>query len=1234
MIKYYISVIIFIGDIELKIRHFIFFLTLLFVLLRVNDLYAAIYLTFGTGAGQFNPGTEVAGENYYKAGEQYTLVFRVTTTSLGSWTDVNNITLQFMNPAAQMIIVIDVTTLDISYPPSASSSQGGIISCSISGSYSDFIVTLVFEPNSSSISEIPVGSGSIYVSVGGASPQNNSFNHDYGITKDGLTGSVSLTLLSPSFTSLGSANYFIAGRTYRFEITGTANGHNWECLRNVTLTIPRPGGTSIVFSITPNGSSHNVSSSSITSESIAVSYDNIYTNWSGVNNPFRIYIDYTPSSNNPNINSVLSTTSPTITALVTSELFGDSDQGGLSANYGIVSQAITSISTNVTSGPTSIGSPTANYFLSGKTYKIEVTIGTIFHNWASCIASLQALTPTIPLTISLDIPGFSPGSGKLSIDNNTTGTFPPTGSVTYSCGGTVGVATSGTGNTFIVEFTYEPGWDHTFSTVVADGTNRSITPSASFGDGTIGTTTGITPASANYGVCLSAAVLLETTLTATLPSGIICANPWHDGFSITAHIVYNIANPVVANSLVDATAITASSLDILYSRNSGSYTSTSSDPKVHINATAPNQPIFSFDSEWFSDRGLVSGYADGIGAYLWRVDVGIGLLPAELYSPLSPPSPYIAQITCDKFIITNMKFSGGGGASPPDTPTDTYIRSINIAETKISVRAILQYSNTPQTTGSGTITLGYNYGSGLQTTPIPITFTLSSDGWSNEVEIINPAYGDVTPGTTRPISGNVYEITSILGSGGGVFGGVGQNLPGKIVQSATSAVTIYWENRDPPGQNAGGTFIGTSQFTDWISADPGSNSITLRWRPLDDYGPAITAKNLDFDTYRIYYKPTESTVWSFIDKYTSTTDTSILSLGNINGSIEASGTYTGVYTKIYRIDNLHSMYSYDYYLTALDKFGNETLLANRSFGLGDQKVPNPYGTVTTNPGKYVVKISDGITTYDDRRNEFEDVTPDNISGTSIGSLNPLSRPLRDSAIKVEVEIAGSGNKQPTQLNIILREFESAPFFPDVFYDLIGKNLRDDPTGVYEYDSAALCFRIPLSRVSPNRWQGFIPDGNRFIVNNGFCMFILETVIDGVPSYTDYDTTLDTSSQLNPNNYPWTFSIKVPPNIKPWPTMVLNNVITDKDPVAYPAYYLTDDAYVTITAYDIKGRVVAVLLDNAPRKKGINIKENGWRGTNRANRKLGVGLYYVRIKAVRQSDGKVLIDKYNKVVMAR
>ena len=155
-------------------------------------------------------------------------------------------------------------------------------------------------------------------------------------------------------------------------------------------------------------------------------------------------------------------------------------------------------------------------------------------------------------------------------------------------------------------------------------------------------------------------------------------------------------------------------------------------------------------------------------------------------------------------------------------------------------------------------------------------------------------------------------------------------------------------------------------------------------------------------------------------------------------------------------------------------------------------------------------------------------------------------------------------------------------------------------------------------------------------------FILETKKSGITAYADHDSDYDVTEDPNspffiaadPNDYEWTFNISKATTFTPWPTRILNNVITDRNPLAYPSFYLTDDAYVTIKAYDIKGRAMATLLDSAFRKGGQNIKEGGWGGTNRSGKKLGPGLYYLNIKAKRASDGRTILNENEKVVVAR
>jgi hypothetical protein len=296
----------------------------------------------------------------------------------------------------------------------------------------------------------------------------------------------------------------------------------------------------------------------------------------------------------------------------------------------------------------------------------------------------------------------------------------------------------------------------------------------------------------------------------------------------------------------------------------------------------------------------------------------------------------------------------------------------------------------------------------------------------------------------------------------------------------------------------------------------------------------------------------------------------------------------------------------------VDVFGNE--VANTNYLYIPNVPPTPdYGTASTVASTINVSISDGITRYEDK--SFTD--------------DPLAsaRPLRKTAIRISMFIVGV-DALPDEVNII-----GIPNVADPSADgsvVLAGAL--DPA-----DEGTAYFRYSGLKVGPNQWNAYIPDTSPLINVGQNTGFILELVRGGVKSYADHNSELEdpaVPATVTPNDYEWTFTISSAPQFTPWPTRILNNVITDRNPLAYPSFYLTDDAFVTIKAYDIKGRVVDTLLDRGFRKGGQNIKEGGWRGSNRSGKKLGPGLYYINIKARRASDGRVILNENEKVVVAR
>ncbi len=426
----------------------------------------------------------------------------------------------------------------------------------------------------------------------------------------------------------------------------------------------------------------------------------------------------------------------------------------------------------------------------------------------------------------------------------------------------------------------------------------------------------------------------------------------------------------------------------------------------------------------------------------------------------------------------------------------------------------------------------------------------------------------VTPAAADNTLPHTYQIISVTG---GPLDDR-QNAAGRITQPAIPQV--YWDNQDPPGAaalpfNGGAGLISTSQT---------ANSLTIDWPPLANAHP-----DLDFDSYRIRYRESPAGTYSLIDRNTP----GFAALGTIT---TATATITG----------LSPLTAYDMELSAVDVFGNEVNLANR-----------PSVTIATTPFQIDVAVSDGVALYSNQ-------------SFTCGNINPAQFPVRDANIKVSINIITAGNL-PDQVNLIIADNDSdlGPGPPQ--YGVTGTN-----NDVLTLTDGVDRWRIPCAKTGANLYEGYIQSDHPLMEQGRNIRFIIETVYATGPSYSDCSD--EATPPGDATNDEWRFQVSTPTLFIPWPTRILNNVLTRAQPCAYPAYFLPVDALVTIKVYDIKGRPVATILDRAYRKGGQNIKDLGWCGTSRDNKKLGVGLYYIHIRATLGK--RVILNEIKKVVVAR
>lgn len=528
--------------------------------------------------------------------------------------------------------------------------------------------------------------------------------------------------------------------------------------------------------------------------------------------------------------------------------------------------------------------------------------------------------------------------------------------------------------------------------------------------------------------------------------------------------------------------------------------------------------------------------------------------------------------------ITNIIFVNGIGRGPTSPAPDTltaYYRGYGQPGTRIVLTADMNQAGVWGYPMYGDVMFTVTYTSGTNTG----TFTATMSSGSNTCTAAIP-YDNTSGFSTAWITAGsttawTYSVTNAAG-----------DYVSSLSPTGISQI-INWNYNNPPAPGTTPNSLESKSVT--------QTSFTLYWDPID----TSLAGHPDFYEYRVYYKKSTDSVYKL---WNGSNDPELTGLVNnpfpfpVSDPVHHFDSNGWKYTTI---NNLSVFTVYDFYITAVDVFGNEVTAANA----WPPVLPAALRGVQTLPYSVILQISDGITTYTDFTN----------------LAAPGLRPLRETNTAVTIYAITSGQR-PDECNIW--------FAPVSGVDMITNLLIPNTAGLgANLDSVAAVY------TGPNQWTAYLPTipsagKNQIIATGTDVRFIIELKTNGVSTFIDRD------SDTYPFPTEWTYQVGVASTTFPKPVCILNNVITNNNPRAYPCYYLTEDAIVSITVIDVKSNIVQVLLDNAYRRGGENIKENGWSGTNKYGNKLGTGMYYVRFYAKGYSSGSIILDYTQQVVINR
>lgn len=312
--------------------------------------------------------------------------------------------------------------------------------------------------------------------------------------------------------------------------------------------------------------------------------------------------------------------------------------------------------------------------------------------------------------------------------------------------------------------------------------------------------------------------------------------------------------------------------------------------------------------------------------------------------------------------VTNIRFLGGIGKGPTSSGDNylatAYLRGYGQGGTSIELTAEMN-------NGSGSAPM---YGDVLFTITLTDVATPANTGTFN----VTIPSGSHTGTAVVPYNSTFTGCSLFTVASGSTleWSYTATAATGDYVSSLTSSTSnsIWWDNLDAPSS-------GTPALT-VVEVTSTTSSITFYWTPIS------TGTDRDFYEYRVYYRASSTSTTGPYKLWNGSNDATLRGIANnpaISPTNDPARHFDASGRKYTTIPNLGLFTTYNYFITAVDVFGNEITEADAGPPVGSR-------SIATKPLTLTATISDGITSYSD------------FSTLAV----PANRTLQETSIKVDI----------------------------------------------------------------------------------------------------------------------------------------------------------------------------------------------------------------------------------------